>query len=52
MEAGMLDQGSQIVVICEDLANEVGTQINTQHTLHMEGANSSMSCMLCYDFTM
>jgi hypothetical protein len=42
-EAGVLDQGLQIVVICEDLANEVGAQINTQHTLRMEGANGSTS---------
>jgi hypothetical protein len=42
-EAGVLDQGSQIVVIREDLANEVGAQINTRHTLRMEGANSSTS---------
>jgi hypothetical protein len=42
-EAGVLDQGSQIVVICEDLANEVGAKINTQCTLRMEGANSSTS---------
>ena len=42
-KAGMLDQGSQIVVIRKDLANEVGTQINTQRVLQMEGANSSMS---------
>ena len=42
-EAGVLDQGSQIVVIREDLAKEVGAQINTQRTLRMEGANSSTS---------
>lgn len=42
-EAGVLDQGSQIVVIREDLTKEVGAQINTQRTLHMEGANSSTS---------
>ena len=42
-EAGILDQGSQIVVIREDLAREVGTQINTQRTLRMEGANGSTS---------
>lgn len=37
--AGVLDQGSQIVVIREDLANEVGAKINAQRTLRMEGAN-------------
>ena len=42
-EAGVLDQGSQIVVIREDLANEVGARINTQRVLRMEGANGSTS---------
>ena len=42
-EAGVLDQGSQIVVMRKDLANEVGARINTQRTLRMEGANSSTS---------
>jgi integrase-like protein/reverse transcriptase-like protein/aspartyl protease len=42
-EAGILDQGSQIVVIREDLAKEVGARINTQLTLRMEGANGSTS---------
>src|SRR6266567_3401698 len=42
-EAGVLDQGSQIVVIREDLAKDVGAQINTQCTLRMEGANGSTS---------
>ena len=42
-EAGVLDQGSQIVVIREDLANEVGAWINTQRVLRMEGANGSTS---------
>jgi len=45
-EAGVLNQGSQIVVIQEDLAKEVDTQINTQCTLHMKGANGSTSCTL------
>jgi hypothetical protein len=36
-EAGVLDQGSQIIVIREDLANEVGAHINTRRTLRMEG---------------
>lgn len=41
-EAGVFDQSSQIVVIREDLAKEVGpgAKINTQCTLRMEGANS------------
>ena len=42
-EAGVLNQGLQIVVIQEDLAKDVGAQINTQCTLHMEGANGSTS---------
>ena len=42
-EAGVLDQGSQIVVMREDLANEVGAHINTQCTLHMEEASGSTS---------
>ena len=42
-EAGVLDQGSQIVVIREDLANEVGAKINTRRTLRMEGTNGSTS---------
>ena len=45
-EAGVLDQGSQIVVIREDLAKEVGARINTQHVLRMEGANGSTSSTL------
>jgi hypothetical protein len=40
-EAGILDQGSQIVVIWEDLAKEVIAKINTRRTLRMEGANGS-----------
>jgi Aspartyl protease len=42
-EAGVLDQGSQIVVIREDLAKEAGARINAQRTLRMEGANGSTS---------
>ena len=42
-EAGVLDQGSQIVIIQEDLTNEVSAQINTQQVLCMEGTNGSMS---------
>ena len=45
-EAGILDQGSQIVVICEDLAKEAGVLINTKWTLRMEGANGSTLCTL------
>jgi len=47
-EAGILDQGSQIIVIQEDLAREVGAQINTQCILRMEGANgSTLSTLGC-----
>ena len=42
-EASILNQGSQIVVIQEDLANKVDAQINTQHTLCMKGTNGSTS---------
>src|SRR5713226_8788356 len=45
-EAGVLDQGSQIVIIWKDLTKEVGARINTQFTLCMEGANSSTSYTL------
>jgi hypothetical protein len=43
MEAGVLDQGSQIVTVREDLAQEVGARINTQRTLRIKGANGSTS---------
>ena len=48
-EAGVLDQSSQIVVIREDLAKEVGSgaKINTQCTLRMEGANSYVRTLGC-----
>ena len=42
-EASVLNQGSQIVVIHKDLANEVGTKINKWRTLHMEGATGNTS---------
>jgi len=32
-EAGIIDPGSQIIVIREDLAREVGATINTNHSL-------------------
>jgi hypothetical protein len=38
-EAGVIDPGSQIIVIWEDLAQQVDTTINTKHVLKMEGAN-------------
>ena len=40
------NQGLQIVVICEDLAREVGARINKQRTLCMEGVTGSTSRML------
>ena len=40
-EAGVLDQGSQMVVVREDLAKEVGTRINTQRTPCIKGASGS-----------
>ncbi|KAH9010333.1 hypothetical protein EDB84DRAFT_1226806, partial [Lactarius hengduanensis] len=42
-EAGVLDQGSQIVVIRWDLAQEAGVSINHDHRLDMEGANGVVS---------
>ena len=41
--AGILDQGSQIVVIRKDLAQEAGALINFDHQLEMEGANGLVS---------
>jgi len=40
-EHGILDPGSQIVVIRHDLTKEVSAHINTQHRIEMEAANSS-----------
>ncbi|KAH9038820.1 hypothetical protein EDB84DRAFT_1226366, partial [Lactarius hengduanensis] len=42
-EAGVLDQGSQIVLIRKDLALEAGAHINTGHRIDMEGANGTVS---------
>jgi len=42
-EHGILDLGSQIVVIRSDLAKEVGAHINTQHRIEMEAANGGMN---------
>ena len=42
-EAGVLDQGSQIVLIRQDLAQEAGVSINTAHQIDMEGANGTVS---------
>ena len=42
-EAGILDQGSQIIVIRQDLAQEAGVLVNHQHQLEMEGANGLVS---------
>ena len=39
-EHAILDQGSQIMVICADVAHVCGAQINTQHRIQMEGTNS------------
>ena len=43
VDAGVLDQGSQIIAIRSDLAREAGAIINTKNRLEMEGANSSTS---------
>ena len=50
-EAGVLVQGSQIVVIRDDLANEVGAKINTRRTLRMEGATCSTCVKTCLQCT-
>ena len=43
LEAGVLDQGSQIVLIRKDLAQEAGACINTRHQIDMEGANGTVT---------
>lgn len=43
IEASVLNQGSQIVVITEDLVKEVGARVNTQRTLCIQGANGGTS---------
>jgi hypothetical protein len=45
-EAGVIDPGSQIVVIREDLAREVGATINANRLLQMEGANGATNWTL------
>lgn len=42
-EAGVLDQGSQIIGTREDLAREVGAKLNARRTLRTEEANGSTS---------
>ena len=42
-EAGILDQGSQIIVMRQDLAQEAGVSFNSSHQLEMEGANGLAS---------
>ena len=50
-EAGVIDPGSQIIVIREDLAREVGAIINTGRVLQMEGANGATNWTLgCAEF--
>lgn len=45
-EAGVIDPGSQIIVIREDLVRKVGAGINTDRQLQMEGANGSTNWTL------
>jgi len=45
-EPGLLDPGSQIVVICKDLAQELNTHINAGLRIEMEGANSATNWTL------
>jgi hypothetical protein len=50
-EAGVIDPGSQIIVIREDLAREVGANINASRILQMEGANGATNWTLgCAEF--
>jgi hypothetical protein len=50
-EAGVINPGSQIIVIREDLAREVGATINTSRVLQMEGANGATNWTLsCAEF--
>ena len=42
-EAGVLDQGSQIIVIRQDLVQEAGILVNKDRQLRMEGANGLVS---------
>jgi hypothetical protein len=46
IDTGMLDQGSQIIAIRADLAQQVGAFINTKKCLEMEGANGTTSWTL------
>ena len=46
IEAGVIDPGSQIVVMREDLAREVGAAINAGRVLQMEGANGATNWTL------
>jgi hypothetical protein len=46
MVAGVLDPGSQIVVIRRDLAEEVNARINPNHLVEMEGANGATNWTL------
>ena len=50
-EAGVIDPGSQIIMIRDDLAREVGATINTSCVLQMEGANGATNRTLgCAEF--
>ena len=46
VEAGVIDPGSQIIVIREDLAREVNATINADRLLQMEGANGATNWTL------
>jgi hypothetical protein len=46
LEAGVLDSGSQIIVIREDLAREAQVSINPQRRLEMEAASGGVSWTL------
>ncbi|KAI0281703.1 hypothetical protein BC826DRAFT_883731, partial [Russula brevipes] len=46
LEAGVIDPGSQIVAIRQDLAEEIGAKFNQQAKVEMEGANGVTSWTL------
>ena len=46
VEMGVIDLGSQIIIIWEDLAQQVGATINANCLLEMEGANGATNWTL------
>jgi hypothetical protein len=46
IEAGVIDPGSQIIIMWADLVQEVGANINADWLLQMEGANGATNWTL------